>query len=70
MSSRVQVTLETHFSKLLQKNKSQETWVQALKARESKIAIDELTLEEPQKQVPREYRDVAVISLGHKWTCV
>jgi len=29
--------------------------VQALKAHESKVAIDELTLEDAQKQVPREY---------------
>jgi len=47
--------LETRFAKLLRENESQETWVQALKAHESKVTIDELTLEEAQKQVPREY---------------
>jgi len=47
--------LETHFAKLLQENESQETWVQALKAHESKLTIDESTLEEAQKQVPKEY---------------
>jgi len=47
--------LETHFAKLLCENESQETWVQALKAHESKVTIDELTLEDAQKQVPKEY---------------
>jgi len=47
--------LETCFAKLLQENESQETWVQALKAHELKVTIDELTLEEAQKQVPKEY---------------
>jgi len=47
--------LETYFAKLLWKNESQETWVQALKAHESKVTIDGLTLEEAQKQVPKEY---------------
>jgi len=40
--------------KLLQENKSQETWVQALKAHESKVAINESTIEDAQKQVPKE----------------
>ena len=47
--------LETRFAKLLQENETQETWVQALKAHELKVTIDELTLEEAQKQVPKEY---------------
>ena len=47
--------METCFAKLLRENKSQETWIQALKAHESKVAIDETTLEEAQKLVPREY---------------
>jgi len=47
--------LETHFAKILWENESQETWVQALKAYELKVSIDELTLEEAQKQVPKEY---------------
>ena len=47
--------LETCFAKLLRENETQETWVQALKAHESKVTIDESTLEEAQKQVPKEY---------------
>jgi len=47
--------LETRFAKLLRENESQETWVQALKAHESKVTIDESTLEDAQKQVPKEY---------------
>jgi len=47
--------LETHFAKLLRENESQETWVRALKAHELKITIDESTLEDAQKQVPKEY---------------
>jgi len=50
--------LETCFAKLLRENESQETWVQALKAHELKVTIDELTLEDAQKQVPREYWEV------------
>ena len=45
---------ETCFAKILLENESQETWVQALKAHESKVAIGESTLEEAQKQVPKE----------------
>jgi len=44
--------LETHFTKLLHENESQETWIQALKAHESKVTINETTLEEAQKLVP------------------
>jgi len=47
--------LETRFAKLLHENKSQETWIQALKAHKSKVAINETSLEEAQKLVPREY---------------
>jgi len=47
--------LETRFAKLLCENEPQETWIQALKAHKSKVAIDETTLEEAQKLVPREY---------------
>ena len=47
--------LETCFAKLLHENESQETWIQALKAHKSKVAINETTLEEPQKLVPQEY---------------
>jgi len=48
--------LETRFAKLLHENESQETWIQALKAHESKVAINETTLEEAQKLVPRVFR--------------
>jgi len=44
--------LETRFTKLLCENESQETWIQALKAHESKVAINETTLKEAQKFVP------------------
>ena len=47
--------LETCSAKLLQENKCQEIWIQALKAHESKVTIDESTLEDAQKQVPKEY---------------
>jgi len=47
--------LETRFAKLLRENESQETWVQALKAHELKVTIDESTLEDAQRQVPTEY---------------
>jgi len=47
--------LETHFTKLLCKSESQETWIQAVKSHESNVAIDESTLEDVQKLVPREY---------------
>jgi len=47
--------LETWFAKLLRENESQETWIQALKAHESKVAINETTLKEAQKLVPQEY---------------
>src|SRR5437899_5216512 len=47
--------LETRFAKLLRENEAQETWVQAIKAHDSKETIDESTLEEAQKLVPKEY---------------
>ena len=47
--------LETHFAKLLHQNETQETWVQALKAYKSKVMVDESTLEDAQKLVPKEY---------------
>ena len=36
-------------------NKAQETWVQALNAHKSKVTVDESTLEDAQKLVPKEY---------------
>ena len=45
------------FTKLISDNESQETWIQAIKNHESKGDIDESTLEEAQKLVPREYWD-------------
>jgi len=47
--------LETCFAKLLCESEAQETWIQAVKSHESKIAIDESTLEDVQKLVPKEY---------------
>ena len=47
--------MDTRFTKLILDNESQETWIQALKNHESKGDVDESTLEEAQKLVPREY---------------
>ena len=47
--------LETCFAKLLRQNEAQETWVQALKGHKSKVMVDESTLEDAQKLVPKEY---------------
>ena len=49
--------MDTRFAKLISNNKSQETWIQALKNHESKGDVDESTLEEAQKLVPCEYWD-------------
>ncbi|KIM58130.1 hypothetical protein SCLCIDRAFT_28295 [Scleroderma citrinum Foug A] len=45
--------MDTRFAKLILDNESQETWIQALKNHKSKGDIDESTLEEAQKLVPR-----------------
>ena len=47
--------METHFTKLLHESESQETWIQAVNSHKSKVAINESTLEDMQKLVPREY---------------
>ncbi|KIM54687.1 hypothetical protein SCLCIDRAFT_99939, partial [Scleroderma citrinum Foug A] len=47
--------MDTRFAKLISDNESQETWIQAIKNHESKGDVDESTLEEAQKLVPREY---------------
>ena len=49
--------MDMHFAKLISDNESQETWIQAIKNHESKGDVDESTLEEAQKLVPREYWD-------------
>ncbi|KIM62408.1 hypothetical protein SCLCIDRAFT_24953 [Scleroderma citrinum Foug A] len=49
--------MDTHFTKLISDNESQETWIQAIKNHKSKGDVDESTLEEAQKLVPREYWD-------------
>ncbi|KIM62377.1 hypothetical protein SCLCIDRAFT_94003, partial [Scleroderma citrinum Foug A] len=49
--------MDTRFAKLISDNESQETWIQAIKNHESKGDVDESTLEEAQKLVPREYWD-------------
>ena len=49
--------MDTRFTKLISDNESQEMWIQALKNHKSKGDIDESTLEEAQKLVPREYWD-------------
>ena len=49
--------MDTRFAKLISDNESQETWIQALKNHESKGDVDESTLEEAQKLVPRKYWD-------------
>ena len=49
--------MDTHFAKLISDNESQETWIQAIKNHKSKGDVDESTLEEAQKLVPREYWD-------------
>jgi len=51
-------------------NESQETWIQALKAHESKVAIDETTLEEAQKLVPREYWEYLDVFLKKSSECM
>ena len=43
------------FAKLILDNETQEMWVQAVKSHESKNDVNESTLEEAQKLVPREY---------------
>ena len=52
-----QSLLETCFAKLLYKIEAQETWVQAVNHHEQKSTtpVNELLLEEAQKQVPWEY---------------
>ena len=47
--------MDTCFAKLISDNESQETCIQAIKNHESKGDVDESTLEEAQKLVPREY---------------
>ena len=47
--------MDMRFAKLMLDNESQEMWIQALKNHESKGDVDESTLEEAQKLVPREY---------------
>ena len=49
--------MDMRFAKLISDNESQETWIQALKNHKSKGDVDESTLEEAQKLVPREYWD-------------
>jgi hypothetical protein len=49
--------MDTRFAKLISDSESQETWIQAIKNHESKGDIDESTLEEAQKLVPRKYWD-------------
>ena len=62
--------MDTHFTKLMSDNKSQETWIQALKNHESKGDIDESTLEEAQKLVPREYWDYLDVFSKLKSECM
>jgi len=47
--------LETCFTKLLHESESQETWIQAVKSHDSKVTVNESTLEDAQKLVPHEY---------------
>ena len=49
--------MDTRFAKLISGNESQETWIQAIKNHKSKGDVNESTLEEAQKLVPREYWD-------------
>ena len=49
--------MDTCFTKLILDNESQETWIQVLKNHKSKGDVDESTLKEAQKLVPREYWD-------------
>ena len=58
------------FTKLISDNESQETWIQALKNHESKGDIDESTLEEAQKLVPREYWDYLDVFSKLKSECM
>ena len=47
--------MDMRFAKLILDNESQEMWIQALKNHKSKGDVDESTLEEAQKLVPRTY---------------
>ena len=58
--------MDTCFAKLISDNESQETWIQAIKNHESKGDVDESTLEEAQKLVPREYWDYLDVFLKSK----
>ena len=49
--------MDTRFTKLISDNESQEMWIQAIKNHKSKGDVDESTLEEAQKLVPRKYWD-------------
>ena len=62
--------MDTHFTKLISDNESQETWVQALKNHESKGDVDESTLEDAQKLVPHEYWDYLDVSSKSKSECM
>ena len=58
--------LDTRFTKLVLDNKSQETWIQALKNHEAKVDVDESTLEEAQKLVPHKYWEFLNVFLKSK----
>ena len=62
--------LDTHFTKLISDNESQETWIQALKNHEAKVDIDESTLEEAQKLVPRKCWEFFNVFLKLKSKCM
>ncbi|KIM54640.1 hypothetical protein SCLCIDRAFT_136399, partial [Scleroderma citrinum Foug A] len=62
--------MDTHFTKLISDNESQEMWIQALKNHESKGDVDESTLEEAQKLVPHEYWDYLDVFSKLKSECM
>ena len=62
--------MDTCFAKLILDNESQKTWIQAIKNHESKGDVDESTLEEAQKLVPREYWDYLDVFLKSKSECM
>ncbi|KIM66756.1 hypothetical protein SCLCIDRAFT_81072, partial [Scleroderma citrinum Foug A] len=58
--------MDTHFTKLISDNESQEMWIQAIKNHKSKGDVDESTLEEAQKLVPHEYWEYLDVFLKSK----
>ena len=62
--------MDTHFTKLISDNESQEMWIQAVKNHVSKGDIDESTLEEAQKLVPNEYWDYLDVFSKSKSECM